>query len=149
MTKCSHKATAIVQVTTDGKLLLTETPEGWMLPWDHCPEQRRSRMVAQELLLPEQYAPEDPLFTGMAHQYCADTADGEEHWHYWSVYVPQCVDTYPVQPGQKLFSKNVVTLLARRSRKRGFGLIDEEQWQKYPGLHPMAVHLLKEIGYLE
>jgi hypothetical protein len=141
MTKCSHSAAAIVQVTTDGKLLLTETPEGWMLPWDHCSEQRRCRTVVQELVLPEQYVPEDPLFTGMASQYCADTAEGEEHWHYWSVYVPHRVDTYALHAWQRLFSKTMVALLARRSSKHGFGLVHEEQWQKYPGLHPMAANL--------
>jgi 8-oxo-dGTP pyrophosphatase MutT (NUDIX family) len=153
--KCDHTSVGIL-VWSDGKLLLIERarpPHGFAPPSGHVDDHGTFLEAAIAELHEEvglQVAKFKLIAEGRKGNPCRRVGGD---WHYWKVYEAIPLDKRIVK--NPLEVKDIVWCdlvqlreLANKTRMYKLHLIEEDEWQRVPGLEPVWEEWLTELGII-
>lgn len=151
---CDNKSVGML-IKRDDDLLLIERrkpPFGFAPPAGHVDDKGTFENAAREEIQEE---------VGLTPKEIRLIAEGRKEnpcrreggtWHYWKIYRVETdgeikrSEDETKQAGW--FSKDQITMLAKRTEKYLAGNISSEEWQKSPGIEPIWHEWFKELGLL-
>lgn len=152
--KCDHTSVGIL-VYRSGRLLLIERkkpPYGFAPPSGHVDDRGSFEEAATAELLEE---------VGLATTGLALIREGRKEnpcrrpggtWHYWKIYRADTIGASRPSASEVLSlfwsSPNQLRGLAKRTKKYNRGEISEDSWRRQPGLEPVWLDWLEDIGDL-
>lgn len=153
---CDHKSVGML-VWKNGELLLIERkkpPFGFAPPAGHLDEDGDNFKSAAERELREEVGLNaeniELVMEGRKENPCR-REDGS--WHYWKIYeidaggeIKRSEDETK-QAG--FYGKDKISLLALRTEKYLQGKINQEEWEKNPGIEPVWYEWFKELKIVE
>jgi len=149
--KCDNKSVGML-VWRDGTLLLIERrkpPFGFAPPAGHVDgdnsfEESAERELKEEVGLEAQNI--KLLIEGRKENPCRREGG---NWHYWKIYQVEAsgeIKRSEDETKQAIFyKKNDLLLLANKTEKYLDGSIEQDDWEKSPGLEPIWYKWLKEL----
>ncbi len=151
--ECDHKSVGII-VFRDGKLLLIErkkVPFGFAPPAGHVDEHGGFQEAAKAELKEEVGLTASSLrlqFKGRQENPCRRGSK----WHYWEVYKAEATGELvpsPDETKQAIWcTEEELYALAEKTKRYIAGEINDEEWEKSPGLEPVWWDILKETDIL-
>jgi ADP-ribose pyrophosphatase YjhB (NUDIX family) len=152
--KCDNKSVGML-VWKDGKLLLIERkkpPFGFAPPAGHVDEDAffedaAGRELKEEVGLDTKEM--KLLKEGRKENPCRREGGS---WHYWKIYSIETVGEIKRSEDETkqagFYSPEDVSLLAKRTQEYLGGGINQDDWEKSPGLEPVWYEWLKELNII-
>lgn len=157
---CDHKSIGVILTNEHDELALLERrrfPVGIAPPAGHIDqhgglEQAAVAEVLEEIGVPIAINGLKRLIDNRRIANTCRRIDGNYHdWTIYQAYTPsvQLLPSPDETRGASWYDRPSIANLARRTRLYQAGLISPDDWEQYPGLEPVWLDFLTELGYVK